>query len=161
MKTLVVQVGNKEISPEKLLWVYWWIVCQVTSVVSDSVRPHGLQPTRLLHPWDFPGNSTGVRCHCLLHDQPRQHIKKQRHYFAEKGPSSQSFVFSRSHICMWELDHKESWEARNWCFWTVVLEKTLESLLNSSNSFCQVHLLSRWTEEGLVLPTLSAFLRFL
>ena len=40
--------------------------CQVTSVVSDSVQPHGLQPTRLLHPWDFPGNSTGVGCHCLL-----------------------------------------------------------------------------------------------
>ena len=46
--------------------IYKPAACQVASVVSDSVRPHGLQPTRLLHPWDFPGNSTGVGCHCLL-----------------------------------------------------------------------------------------------
>ena len=61
------------------------------------------------------------------YDQPRQHIKKQRHYFADKGPSSQNFVFSTSHVWMWELDHKESWALKNGCFWTVVLEKTLES----------------------------------
>ena len=61
------------------------------------------------------------------YDQPRQHIKKQRHYFANKGPSSQSYVFSNSHVWMWELDYKESWVLKNWCFWTVVLEKTLES----------------------------------
>ena len=64
------------------------------------------------------------------YDQPRQHIKKQRHYFANKGPSSQSYGFSSSHIWMWELDEKESWEPKNWCFWTVVLEKTLESPLD-------------------------------
>ena len=57
--------------------------------------------------------------------QPRQHIKKQRHYLADKGPSSQSYSFSNSHVCMWELDYKESWALKNWCFWTVVLEKTL------------------------------------
>ena len=57
-------------------------------------------------------------------------LKKQRHYFANKGPSSQSFVFSSSHVWMWELNYKESWEQKNWCFWTVVLEKTLESLLD-------------------------------
>ena len=61
------------------------------------------------------------------YNQPRQHIKKQRHYFANKGPSSQSYGFSR----MWELNHKESWAPKNWCFWTVVLEKTLENPLNS------------------------------
>ena len=60
------------------------------------------------------------------YDQPRQHIKKQRHYFANKGPYSQSFGFSSSHVWMWELDCKESWVPRNWCFWSVVLEKTLE-----------------------------------
>ena len=65
------------------------------------------------------------------HDQPRQHIKKQRHYFANKGPSSQSYGFSSSHVWMWELDYKESWALKNWCFWTVVLEKTLESPLDS------------------------------
>ena len=59
-------------------------------------------------------------------DQPRQLIKKQRHYFADKSPSSQSYDFSTSHVWMWELDYKESWVPKNWCFWTVVLEKTLE-----------------------------------
>ena len=64
------------------------------------------------------------------YDQPRQHIKKQRHYFANKGPSSEGYGFSSSHIWMWELDYKESWAPKNWCFWTVVLEKTLESPLD-------------------------------
>ena len=63
-------------------------------------------------------------------NQPRQHIKKQRHYFANKGLSSQSYGFSSSHVWMWELDYKESWALKNWCFWTVVLEKTLESPLD-------------------------------
>ena len=61
------------------------------------------------------------------YDQPRQHIKKQRHHFANKGLSSQSSGFSSSHVWMWELDHKESWVPKNWCFWTVVLEETLET----------------------------------
>ena len=65
------------------------------------------------------------------YDQPRQHIKKQRHYFANKDPSSQSYGLSSSHVCMWELDCEESWVLKYWCFWTVVLEKTLESLLDS------------------------------
>ena len=60
----------------------------------------------------------------------RQHIKKQRHYLSDKGLSSQSYVFSSSHVWMWELDHKESWALKNWCFWTVVLGKTLESPLD-------------------------------
>ena len=63
------------------------------------------------------------------YDQPRQHIKKQRHYFVNKGPSSQGYGFSSSHVWMWELDYKQSW-AQNWCFWTVVFEKTLESPLD-------------------------------
>ena len=61
--------------------------------------------------------------------KPRQHIKKQRHYFANKGPSSKIYGFSSSHVKMWELDYKEGWAPKNWCFWTVVLEKTLESPL--------------------------------
>ena len=65
-----------------------------------------------------------------IYDQPRQHIKKQRHYFANTGLSSQSYCFSSSHIWMWELDHKESWVLKNWCFWAVVLEKTLERPLD-------------------------------
>ena len=62
-------------------------------------------------------------------DQSRQHIKKQRHYFADKGPSSQSYGFSSSHVWIWELHYKESWALKNWCLWTVVL-KTLESPLH-------------------------------
>ena len=65
------------------------------------------------------------------YEKIRQHIKKQRHYFTDKGPCSQSYGFFSSHVWMWELGHKESWEMKNWGFWTVVLEKTLESPLNS------------------------------
>ena len=56
---------------------------------------------------------------------------KSRHYFANKGPSSQSFGFSSSHVWIWKLDYKENWASKNWCFWPVVLEKTLESPLDS------------------------------
>ena len=64
------------------------------------------------------------------YDQPRQHMKKQKHYFAYKGPSSQSYCFSSGHLWMWELDHKENWAPKNWCFWTLQFEKTLESPLD-------------------------------
>ena len=97
--------------------------------------------------WGKHGNSDrlyfgGLLNHCRWWLQPwnektlaprkeaRQHIKKQRHYFANKGPSSQSYGFSGSHVWMWDLDYKESWALKNWCFWTVVLEKTLESPLD-------------------------------
>ena len=59
---------------------------------------------------------------------------KSRHYFANKGLSSQSYGFSSSHVWMWELVYKESWSLKNWCFWIVVLEKTLESLLQHHSS---------------------------
>ena len=64
------------------------------------------------------------------YDQPRQHIKKQRHHFAKKSPSSQGYGFSSGHVWMWELDYEESWVPKKWCSWTVVLEKTLESPLD-------------------------------
>ena len=64
------------------------------------------------------------------YDQPRQHIRKQRHYFADKVPTSPRYGFSSSHVWMCELDYKESWAQKNWCFRTVVLEKTLESPLD-------------------------------
>ena len=64
------------------------------------------------------------------YDQPRQHIKKQRHYFVSKGLSSQTYGFSSSHVWIWKLDYKESWALKDWCFWTVALEKTLESPLD-------------------------------
>ena len=68
------------------------------------------------------------------YDQPRPHTKKQRPYFVNKGLSSQGYCFSSSYVWMWELDYKESWAPKNWCFWTVVLEKTLESSLDCKES---------------------------
>ena len=75
---------------------------------------------------------------CLLlerkiYDKPRQHIKKQRHQFANNSPSSQRYGFSSSHVWMWELDHKESWAPKKWWFQIVALEKTLESPLGYKN----------------------------
>ena len=64
------------------------------------------------------------------YDHPRQHIQKQRHYFANKGLSSQGYGFSSGHGWMWKLDYKESWALKNLCFWTLVSEKTLESPLD-------------------------------
>ena len=76
-----------------------------------------LQNWKMLAPWK------------KSYDKPRQ-PKKQRHYFADKSLYNQSYGFSSSHAWMWELDHKEGWAPKNWWFWTVVLEKTLESLLD-------------------------------
>ena len=76
----------------------------------------------------------GCQCELLGRkaiDKPRQRIKKQKHHFSEKSPYSQSYGFSSSHVQMWELDHKEGWAPKNWCFSTLVLDKTLESPLNS------------------------------
>ena len=87
------------------------------------------------------------------YDQPRQHIKKQRHYFANKGLSSQDYGFSSGHIWIWELYCEESGTPRNWCFWTVVLEKTLESSLNCKE-IQPVHPKgnqSKYSLEGLML----------
>ena len=67
----------------------------------------------------------------LWKEKPRQCIIKQRHHFAKKGPYNQSYGFSRNYVWMWEFDHKEGWALKNWCFWIAVLEKTLESLLES------------------------------
>ena len=64
------------------------------------------------------------------YDKPRQHSIKQRHYFANKGLYSQRYSFPRGHLQVWKLGHKEGWVLKNWCFWTVVLEKTLESPLD-------------------------------
>jgi len=64
------------------------------------------------------------------YDKPRQCVKKQRYHFANKGPSSQSYGFSSSHVWMWELNLKEGWALKNWCFQIVMLKKTLESLLD-------------------------------
>ena len=72
------------------------------------------------------GNSDRLFSWKKTYDRPREHIKKLRHYFANKGASSQNYGFSSSHVCMWELGYEESWAAKNSYFWTVVLEKALE-----------------------------------
>ena len=105
-----------------MLWNYQALLTLLTDYFS-GLQNHcrwQLQPWnwKMLTPWKES------------YDQPRQHIKKQRHYFANKGLSGQGYGFSRSHVWMWELDCKESWVPKNWCFWTVVLEKTLESPLD-------------------------------
>ena len=84
--------------------------------------------------------------------QPRQHTKKQRHYFFNKGPSGQSYGFSSGHVWMWEWDYKESWALKNWCFWTVVLEKTVEGPLDYKRSIQSILKISPGCSlEGLVL----------
>ena len=80
--------------------------------------------------WLKPRNEKMLAPWKKIYDKPRQHIKKERHYFANEGLSSKSYGFSSSHVWMWELDYKESWALKNWCCWTVVLEKTLESPLD-------------------------------
>ena len=83
----------------------------------------------------------------------RQNIKKRRHYFPNKSLSSQSYSFSSSQVWMWELDHKESWALKNWCFWTVVLEKTLGSPLDwrRSNQSILKEINPEYSLEGLML----------
>ena len=86
-------------------------------------------------------------------DQPRWHIKKQRHYFADQDPFSQSYDFSSSHVWMWELDHKEGWVPKNWCFWTVVPRKTLGSpwTARRSNQSILKEISPEYAVEGLML----------
>ena len=81
--------------------------------------------------WLQPWNEKMLTPWKKKYDHLRQHIKKQRHCFADKCLSSWSNGLSSSHVWMWDLDHKESWVQKNWCFWTVMLEKTLESPLDS------------------------------
>ena len=97
-----------------------------------------LQCSCLENPWDggawwaaVSGVAQSRTWLKLLSSSRRQHTTKQRHYFANKVPPSQSYGLSSSHVWMWKLDYKESWGLKNWCFWTVVLEKTLGSPLDS------------------------------
>ena len=88
------------------------------------------------------------------YDQPRQHIKNQWHYFTNKSPSSQSYGFSSSHVWMWELDYKESWALKNWCFWIVMLEKTLLRvpwIARRSNQSTLMKISPEYSLEGLML----------
>ena len=107
-------ISSRPIDGETMETMRDFIFCG-SKITADGDFSHEI---KMLAPWK------------KSYDQPRQHIQKQRHYFANKGLSSQSYDFSSSHIWMWESDHRESWVWRNWCFWTMVLEKTLESPLD-------------------------------
>ena len=96
----------------------------------NSVRLHVLGLQNHCRWWLQPWNLKTLAPWQESYDQVRQHIKKQRHYFVNKGSSGQGYGFSSSHVWLWELDCKESWVLKNRCFWTVVLEKTLESPLD-------------------------------
>ena len=86
------------------------------------------------------------------YDKPTQYIKKQRHHFADKGPHSQGYGLSISHIQLWELDHKEGRVPKNWCLQTAVFEKTLESLLDArSNQSVLKEINPEYSLEGLML----------
>ena len=160
-------------SEEEIKSLKWkWKSCLKLNIQEKKKEYHGIWAHHFLaNRWGNNGNSErlyflGLQNHCrwwlqpwnenLLafwkesYDQPRQHIKKQRHYFANKGPSSQGYGFPSSHVWTWELDYKESQAPKNWCFWTVVLEKTLES-----PSDCKATMLKEispeYSLEGLML----------
>ena len=97
-------------------WKQWQILL--------SWAPKSLQ--MVIQPWNWKTLAPWKKSY----DKPRQHIKKQRHHFADKGSSSQSYDFSSSHVWMSDFNYKESWASQNWCFWTVMLEKTLEHTLD-------------------------------
>ena len=106
-----------------LLWkghLFWVLVLD---------GPVGLHRTIQLHPLQYywSGHRLGLPWYWMIKPD---NVIKQGHYFANKGPSSLSYSFSSSHVWMWQLDYKESWVPKNWCFWTVVLETTLESPLD-------------------------------
>ena len=103
------------ITSQQIVWEIVETVTDFIILVSKITADGWLQPWnwKMLAPW---------KKSC---DQPRQHMIKQRHYFADKSPSSQSYGFSSSQVWMWELVYKESWVLKNWCFWTVMMEKTV------------------------------------
>ena len=87
------------------------------------------------------------------YNKPRKHIKYQRHYFANKDPYNQSYGFSSSHIWMWKLSHKEDWALKNWCFWIMMLDKTLEVpwTARRSNRSILKEISPKYLLEGLML----------
>ena len=106
-----------------------WICCGRRSgerSISDDSQVSGFS-IWVHKPWNWKTLAPWKKSY----DQPRQHIKQQKHHFADKGLYSQSYGFSGSHVWMWELDYNEGWALKNWCFQTVMLGRTLESPLDS------------------------------
>ena len=108
--------------------MFWYILYLTIHVLSSSFATFIFEyPCRW---WLQSWNQKAPAPRKESYDRPREYIKKQRHHFADKDLWSQSYSFSSSQVCIWELDHKECWVLKNWCFWTVGLEKTLESPLD-------------------------------
>ena len=124
---------REEISKKSFCWqhVFWKICCFGLSLWVPLVLIQDKSNDNTNTPKCF---GLFKQCSELSYHQSRQHIKKQKHYFANKGPSSQIHGFSSSHEWMWELDYKESWALKKLCFWIVVLEKTLQSPLDSKET---------------------------
>jgi len=100
-------------------WKLWQILCSwVPKSLWTETAAVEKRKKKKLAPWKEG------------YDKPEQYIKKQRHHFANKVPYTQSYGLSSSHVWMWELDHNKGWLPKNWCFWTVVWKRTLESLLD-------------------------------
>ena len=108
------------------IWSHYFMVIRWGNH-RNSDRLHFLGLQNHCRWWLQPWNEKTLASWKKSYDQTRQHITKQSHYFADKGLSSQSCVFSSSHVWKWELDYRESWAPKNWCFWTVLLEKILAS----------------------------------
>ena len=97
-------------------WRQWHFIFLGSKITAEGDCSHGIKRLAL---WKES------------YDKPRQHIKKQRYHFADKGLYGQSYGFSSGHLLMWKLEDREGWAVKNWCFWIMVLEKTLESPLDS------------------------------
>ena len=138
------QLGKSVVGPRTFATM-WELLCYNCSPVSSILSYHFMVNRRgnsgnwqTLSSWapkslQMVTAATELKDACSLeesYDKARQPIKKQRHYSARKGLSSQSYGFSSSHVWMWELDHEEGLMLKNWCFWALVLEKTLANPLN-------------------------------
>ena len=123
----LLRVGHDWATSLSLLTFMRWRRKWQPTPVFLSGESQGQESVVGCHLW---GSTVGHGWHNLAAAAANINIKKQRHYFVIKGPSSQSYNFSRGHVWMWELNYKESWVLKNWCFWTVLLEKTLESPLD-------------------------------
>ena len=114
-------------------------ILRVSKITAEGECSHEIK--RWLAPWK------------ISYDQPREHIKKQRHDFTNKGPSSQSYGFSSSHVWMWELDYKERWVPKNWCFWMGCWRRLLRVpwTVRRSNQSILMEIVPEYSLERLML----------
>ena len=126
---------------------------QIDGEKVEAVRFYFLGLQNLCRQWLQPWNLKMLTPWKESYDKPRHHIKKQRHHFANKGPYSQSYGFSSSHVQMWELDHTEGWGSKNWWFWIVFWGRLLRIpwISGISNQSILKEISPKYSLEGLVL----------